>query len=117
LKFERRGRELAETKKVLLERCSRRRINGCKNGGISGRRDGWIEEKIQYRLQLKKMEQQQGRNNVGDQLDAKMMIFYIQLAQHVSGNSLPIFRSDRPYYFTACGPQPGNNFCAGNHKL
>jgi hypothetical protein len=54
MKFEGTGRELAETNKVPLESCSRRKRNGPKNGEVSGRKVGWIVEKRQYRLQLKK---------------------------------------------------------------
>jgi len=59
MKFEGRGRELAETNNVPLEICSRRKRNWRKNGEVSGRRDGWIEGKRPYRLQLKKSEEQQ----------------------------------------------------------
>ena len=52
MKFEGSGRELTETNKVPLESCSRRKRNGPKNGGVSVRKDGWIEEERQYRLQF-----------------------------------------------------------------
>jgi len=58
MKFECRGRELAETNKVRLESCGRRKRNGHKNGGVRGRKDVWIEQKRQCRLQSKKSEQQ-----------------------------------------------------------
>lgn len=59
MKFEISRREVAETNKVPLESCSRRKRNGHKNRGDSGRKDGWIEEKRQYRLGLKTSGQQQ----------------------------------------------------------
>jgi len=54
MKFEGRGREFIKTNNVPLESFSRRKRNWRKNAGVSGRRDGWIEERRQYRLQLKK---------------------------------------------------------------